>query len=216
MPGWQERGAPRQGGERGAGGPVVLLADLVSPGAALELIRPQAPTDEPHPVPRAVPPGKSTHPFTRDPKGTAPARTRGGGGGQLYLLSLTLDAEYKEYRGQGKRAAPEETFKISPFRLRGKAAKFGSLGCLATHFEKGEAAGLAASWGNATVWRLPRRALSGTSPTSGTAAHTMMSLGSQLTARACGREWTPRHQMSPTSLGLHEPPGEIAFSKATV
>lgn len=118
----------------------MLLADPVSPGAALKLIRTQTPTDEPHPVRRTVPPGKSPI-YQRARRELPTARTRGGGEGQAKdLLSLTLDAEYKEYRGQGKRATPEDTFNISPFRLRGKEAKFRLLRCPTTYFEKGEAA----------------------------------------------------------------------------
>ena len=40
-----------------------------------------------------------------------------------YMLVLTLEAEYMEYRGQGKRATPEEMFKISPFCLKNKEVK---------------------------------------------------------------------------------------------
>lgn len=47
-----------------------------------------------------------------------------------YVLSLTLEAEYMEYRGQGKRATPEEMFKMSPFRLKGKGAKLRMRCCL--------------------------------------------------------------------------------------
>ena len=39
-------------------------------------------------------------------------------------LSLTLEAEYVEYRGQGKRATPEDMFKMRPFRLKGKKQSF--------------------------------------------------------------------------------------------
>lgn len=39
-------------------------------------------------------------------------------------LSLTLEAEYVEYRGQGKRAAPEDMFKMRPFCLTGNETKF--------------------------------------------------------------------------------------------
>lgn len=35
-------------------------------------------------------------------------------------LSLTLEAEYRAYRGQGQRAIPEEMFKMRPFLLKGR------------------------------------------------------------------------------------------------
>lgn len=53
------------------------------------------------------------------------------------MPSLTLEAEYMEYRGQGKRATPEEMFKMSPFCLKGKEAKFWLICCL-PHLEKEE------------------------------------------------------------------------------
>lgn len=49
---------------------------------------------------------------------------RGEEPGTSCYLSLTLEAEYMEYRGQGKRATPEEMFRTSPFLLKGKEAKF--------------------------------------------------------------------------------------------
>lgn len=39
------------------------------------------------------------------------------------MPSLTLEDEYMEYRGQGKRATPEDMFKMRPFCLEGKETK---------------------------------------------------------------------------------------------
>lgn len=45
------------------------------------------------------------------------------GGRDLGNLSLTLEAEYRLYRGQGRRATPEEIFKMRPLRLKDRGAK---------------------------------------------------------------------------------------------
>ena len=52
-------------------------------------------------------------------------------------LSLTLEAEYVEYRGQGKRATPEDMFKMRPFCLQAMKQSFSYFDTW-LHLEKGE------------------------------------------------------------------------------
>lgn len=89
------------------------------------------------------------------------------------MLSLTLEAEYREYMGQGKRATPEEMFRMRPFRLKGKEAKFQLLCCLITPLKKEETRGSCEGWENSVLSRLPQalsallpRSVNGTSATS--------------------------------------------------
>lgn len=78
-----------------------------------------------------------------------------GEGDENYMLSLTLEDEYMEYRGQGKRATPEEMFKMSPLRLKDKEAKFQLFCCLITSQRGRKQKGSRERWGNFTLLRLP-------------------------------------------------------------